>query len=116
MSPPTTSCITVPARRRKPAGEPGQAATRHPITVSDGNGRWEGTLYSFSMQGIELVLGARLEPGTVLGVELARRSRFFTASRMLRVGRVQLRPDGSFLVECQFCYPLAFDHLYDVVS
>jgi hypothetical protein len=79
-------------------------------------GRWPGTLYSFSTQGVGLVLGTPFEPGVLLGVELTRRSRFFSSPRMLRVGRVSPRPDGTYLVECQFCYPLAFDQLYDLVA
>src|SRR5947208_1825634 len=115
MDQPFPPCISLPARRGTPHRERVHPAPIPQITVIRGQGRWAGTLYSFSMQGVGLVLDAQFERGVMLGVELTRRSRFFSSPRMLRVGRVRPRPDGTYLVECQFCYPLAFDQLYDLV-
>ena len=108
--------VSIPARRQAPVCESVHPSTSRQFTVTNGQGRWEAALYSFCMRGVELVLGSRLEAGVVLGVELARRSRFFSSQRMLRVGQVSQRPDGTYLTECQFYYPLAFDQLYDLVS
>jgi hypothetical protein len=102
--------------KQVPVYEPSQWSESRRFTVTNGADRWEARLQSLSTEGVGLVLDQRLEQGTMLGVEMSRTSRFFRCLRTLRVWRVIPRPDGTFLAECQFAFPIAYEQLQTLVS
>ncbi len=96
--------------------EPACHSVSRRVIVVHGKEFWEATLHSLSTEGVGLILQQRLEPGIVLGVEMLRSSRLFRCMRTLRVWRTTEQPDGTFLIECQFTSPIAYDQLQALVS
>jgi hypothetical protein len=96
--------------------EPACESTSRRVLVVCGKECLDAALHSLSTEGVGLILTRRLDPGIVLGVEMARSSRHFRCMRTLRVWRTTEQPDGTFLTECQFTSPIAYDQLQTLVS
>src|SRR5258708_18513212 len=65
---------------------------------------------NLSMDGIGLVLGRRVEPGTLLAITISNAARGFTKSVLVRVVHVTAQP-GAFLVGGTFPTPLTYQEL-----
>jgi hypothetical protein len=99
-----------------PVYEPAHQSVSRRVLVVDGNDCWDATLHTLSTEGVGFILRHRLEPGIMLGVEMTRSSRLFRCQRTLRVWQTTEQADGTYLTECQFTSPIAYDQLQTLVS
>lgn len=68
--------------------------------------RWQGLFHDISKSGLGLVLRRRFEPNAVLTVEIPGTEERRPARLLVRVVRVQRRPDGRWITGCKFAHPL----------
>jgi serine/threonine protein kinase len=72
---------------------------------------WPATVENVSQAGIALLLGRRMEPGTLLSVHLPSSDTTNQNTPVARVNRLAARPFGQWLVGCEFVETLSDDHL-----
>jgi serine/threonine protein kinase len=76
---------------------------------------WLGSAQDISQGGIALLTGRRIEPGTVLMVDLLRARQEVLTGLLARVVRVQSRPPASWVIGCKWHGEFSRDDLRALV-
>jgi hypothetical protein len=118
MPQPIISCVAAPGPR--PVGIPDRAAVRYRcahrpavrVVAPSQPGASSALVREISANGIWLLAGQRLEPGTALAIRPGRLCRGGSRALGARVAAVARQADGSWLLACRFACRLGEAELF----
>lgn len=105
-----------PTRDRRAAVRHACVAGLSQLMASVGDRAVNAPIRDISASGISVVLEQRLEPGTLVTVELLNRTRNFWHLKLLRVVHVTPQGDGRSLVGCVFLRRITEGELEGIIG